>query len=170
MNSTYNLYFASHVTGQGTTYDIIDNVLMADPTNNNGMPVATITGVSFFNPAGVADDFVLGRGTLHSATIVFDPVTGIPTAHSILAFSPTPGQEDFFGSIAPFLEHFSNTPPPAHQAFPQPDGSVIGVVNGGIGRSNFIPEPGSLALLAGGLLGLGLYRRMRTQRRPVPPG
>jgi hypothetical protein len=165
-NSTYGLYFIINAAGQGPSFNSLNIALMADPGNNNGTPSASLTGVSFSNtgPAGVADDFILGTGTLVSASLAFNPATMVRSADFVENFAPAPNEIGFFGSISPLLEEFLTTPPSTFQTFLQPDGNPINLVNGGSGRAEFVPEPGSLVLLASGLLGLALVRR----RRAVP--
>jgi hypothetical protein len=162
-NSNYGLYFTINATGQAASFNTLNIALMADPGNNDGTPSAGITGVSFSNtgPTGVADDVTLGTGTLVSASLTFNPVTMVRNAHFVENFASAPNETGFFGSISPLLEEFLTTPPSAFQTFLEPDGSSIDLVNGGSGRAEFVPEPGSLVLLASSLLGLGLASLFR---------
>jgi hypothetical protein len=168
LDTTYGLYFAIDATGQliagKTTFNTLNISLMADPGNNDGTLSATIAGISFSNtgPTGVADDFTLGTGSLLSASMAFNPFTKVRTAHYVENFAPEPNETGFFGNFSPLLEVFLTTPPAAFQALPQPDGTTVILVNDGIARADFVPEPASIVLLVSGLLGLGVVHRRRT--------
>jgi hypothetical protein len=158
-NSSYGLYFAINATGQlgaTTTYSTLNISLIADPGNNDGSLSSSTAGVFFSNtgPSGVADDFILGAGTLIAASMSINPITMVRSAHYVESFAPAPNETGFFSSISPVLEVFLTTPPAVFQALPQPDGGSILFVNGGIAQANFVPEPTSIVLLASGLLGL----------------
>jgi hypothetical protein len=136
--------------------------LMADRNADDGSVSSTLAGVGFSNPAGVANDFQLAHGTLISAALAFDPVTGIRRAHFLDTFVIEPNQAGFF--VAPTgvplaLQIDLTTLPDRFQAIPQPDGTTIQLVNNGAGTAAFVPEPGSLELLAGGIGLLALARR-----------
>jgi hypothetical protein len=169
LNSDYGLYFAINATGQlgaTSTYSTLNIALMADPSNADGSLSSSMAGVLFSNtgPSGVADDFILGAGTLIAASMSINPITMVRSAHYVESFVPAPHEADFFNSISPVLEVFLTTPPAVFQALPQPDGSSVLLVNGGIAEVNFVPEPSSIVLLASGLLGLYLVRRHRVHR------
>jgi hypothetical protein len=172
---SYGLYFTIHETGQmgpgGTGFNTLDIALMGDPGNNNGTLAATTSGIAFGNSGGtgIADDIPLGIGTLVSAMMRLNPVTGVRSAHFVESFQEIVGQAGFFVTplgVPSLLEQFLTTPPSAFAAVPQPDGTTVIMVNGGTGRASFIPEPSTLVLLAGGGLILGLVRRRNERSAP----
>ena len=139
---------------------------MADPGNNNGSLSSTTAGILFSNsgPSGAANDITLGTGTLIQASMVLNPVTMVRSAHYETNFVPAANQADFFTSVPSVLEVFITTLPTVFQALPQPDGGSILLVNGGIAQVVFVPEPESMTLLVGGLLGLLAIRRLVASR------
>jgi len=167
LSDSYDLYFVINATGQvapGATFDTLSISLIGDPGNNNGAVTATATGISFANtgPTGVADDILLGTGTLVSASMTFDPNTGVRTAQFVESFEPAPGQAQFFVSPTVFpirLEQLLTTPPSAFSAVPGLQGTTIVTVNGGTSVTNFAPEPASLILIAIALLCVRLTAR-----------
>lgn len=167
LSDSYDLYFIITANGQlapATTFDTLSISLIGDPGNNNGAITASAAGITFANtgPTGVADDILLGTGTLVSATMTFDPITGVRRAHFVESFQPVPGQAAFFVSPTAFpirLEQFLTTPPSAFSAVPGPEGTTIITVNGGTSVANFTPEPASLILIVTGLLCLRLTGR-----------
>ena len=167
LSGSYDLYFLITATGQlapATTFDMLSISLIGDPGNNNGAITASASGISFSNtgPTGVADDILLGTGTLESAAMTFDPITGVRRAHFVESFQPVPGQAAFFVSPTAFpirLEQFLTTPPSTFSAVPGPEGTTIITVNGGTSVANFTPEPGALILVVTGLLCLCLTAR-----------
>ena len=143
---------------------------MADVGHNDGIPVVT-TGtpgspgtINFSNPAGLADDVVLGSGSVISASMSKD-ANNVRHADFIVGFTPAPGEENFFGSPTTFthleLEEILTTLPSQFTATtPDATGEYEIAVSGGSGDAQFlVSEPPSVLLLGCGLLGLGLLRR-----------
>lgn len=171
---SYGLYFTIDASGQlvagVTTFNTLQIALIGDPGNNNGTLVSNTSGIAFANSgtAGTADDITLGTGTLVSAMMSFDPVTGVRSAHFVESFEAVASQAAFFVTpldVPSLLEQFLTTPLSAFAAVPGPDGTTIVTVNGGTARANFVPqlapEPSSLMLLSGGVLVLWFVRRRR---------
>jgi hypothetical protein len=166
LNSAYGLYFnisgISQMSGGAAAYSNLDISLVADPGNNDGALSATIpAGLAFSN--GTAGDIVLGSGALVSASLGLDGA-GVRHAHYVETFTPANGQAAFFGNAFPLLDIMLTTPAPNFASVPQPNGTVINLVNGGVGQVTLAPapEPVSIALLGSGLLGIFLIgRRLR---------
>jgi hypothetical protein len=149
LNSSYGLYFTINGTGHGGIFNSLDIALVADPGNNDGSPSSTLSGVAFSN--GTAGDFLLASGKLASVSLVLD-AAGVRHARFIGNLAPALGQAAFFGNTPSQLEVSFTTPGANFVALPQPDGSSIQLVNGGIGQVDFVPEPMSLTLMGTGLL------------------
>jgi hypothetical protein len=175
LGSAYGLYFdilGVFSSVGGPHFDSLNVRLMADRNADDGTVSSTLAGIGFSNPGGVANDFLLASGTLISATLALDPVTGIRRAHFLDTLVPAPAETGFF--VAPVgvpleLDINLTTLPEHFQAIPQPDGSTIQLVNNGAGIAQLVPEPGSMALLAGsiGLFGIARgWRKGRPGRRP----
>lgn len=173
--SQYGLYFDitdTHTSGpppEILRFSSINIALKADPGNQNGPAFATVGGVGFANtgPTGQADDITLATGSMVTSFSNLDVTNGVLTAGEVETFHPSPGQTGFFssppldGSI--FLDIFSSNPA-TFVSTPQPDGTTITTFNGFVDTGQFVaaPEPGSIGLLAVGLLGLvPLLRRSR---------
>lgn len=169
LGSTFGLYFdiaAVFSTVGGPHFDSLNVRLLADRNADNGTVSSTLAGVGFSNLAGVANDFQLAHGTLIAATLALDPTTGIRRAHFEDTFISEPGQAGFF--VAPTgmpltLQIDLTTLPDRFQAIPQPDGSIVQLVNNGVGTAVLspVPEPTTLLLLGTTLTGLGLARWRR---------
>jgi PEP-CTERM motif-containing protein len=174
LNSSYGLYFdisgITQVSAGVPTYASLNISLFADPGNNDGILSATnASGPTFAN--GTSGDFVLGSGTLVSASLSMD-AAGIHT-HYVTSFAPELGQLGFFGDALPLLDASLTTPLTKFQVIPQPDGTMLDLVNGGTGQVTFAstPEPSSMALLGTGLLAfLALWSGMRSQSRAKDTG
>jgi hypothetical protein len=166
--SAYGLYF--EVNGSGTEpagsvhYSTLDIALRADPGNHNGALAATVAGVGFANlgATGAADDVTLATGSLSSASLAFDPATGVRKAHYDQTFIPVAGQGGFFATPAfdgsVLLDVLLTTNPDTFMVVPGSNGASVNFVNGAFGTAQFVPEPGSIVLLVTGVLGLGLHR------------
>src|SRR5215813_10763936 len=178
LGTTFGLYFDINAlfstVGGGPHFDSLDVRLMADRNADNGTVSSTLTGVSFSNAAGVANDFQLAHGTLVAATVALDPATGIRHAHFLDTFVPESNQAGFFvtpaAGVPVLLQIDLTTPPDTFQAIPQPDGTTIQLVNNGAGTAVLVPESGSLSLLVGGiaLVALARWRHTGRSRKRIP--
>jgi hypothetical protein len=168
LNASYGLYFELLGSGQpiggAFTFSFLDIELKADVGYDNGTPSSNLTGLTFSNAAGVANDVTLATGSMISASLAFNPATGVRSAHFLESLEPAPGQSGFFVDSVEGIEIFLTTPPSAFLASPQPDGTTIITVNGGVGTATLqvpvlVPEPSTLMLILGGLIALPFARR-----------
>ena len=172
--SSYGLYFRIVETDEivpGGSIALGGTVsLWADPTNDDGTLSATLVNqLAFSNPAGVADDILLGSGPIISASFRAPP--GGPVSKVWLtSFAPAPGSSAFF--LSPLGNHvqleMSNTNTSTSRQFPlNADGSHTTLVNEAIGAIDVtVPEPGSMVVLGTALIGLvPLWRRFGRSRR-----
>jgi PEP-CTERM motif len=97
---------------------------------------------------------------LVSASLALDSA-GVRHAFFAETFMSASGQAAFFGNVAPLVDFFLTTPPANFIAVPQPDGTTVQMVNGGIGKVEFVPEPASLVLFGAGLAAAVLYGRAK---------
>jgi hypothetical protein len=136
-----DLYLTIDATGvqnsSGTTFNLLNMTLWADPGGNDGTPSATLaSGTSGFSN-GQANDIVLATGVLDKATLIPPDNTGTRGADFVDTMTPTlAGSKLLDGSIqqGSHLEVQLTTPASTFSSTPQPDGSTINLVNGGSGQ------------------------------------
>jgi hypothetical protein len=108
------------------------------------------------------DDVTLATGSMASATLAFNPATGVRNAHFIETFAIAPGESGFFGTPpldgSASLDIRLTTNPDTFTLVPGGD-----FINGAFGTAQLVPEPASIAVLGAGLLGVIPLRR-RLQR------
>jgi hypothetical protein len=175
LGNSYGLYLHGDVAivpngTPGGLYTKIDISLMGDPGNHDGTPSAipptnTSSGsLSFSNtgPTGAADDITLATGTIISGAFGIQP-NGNPGTHYVETFIPD--QPGFLLSPPDsnlIIEEFLYNTATSRVTGTLADGSGWIAVNNGFGTEDLlVPEPPALLILVGGLLGLGLIRRIR---------
>ena len=164
LGSSYGLYFDITTAGNqppgNFTYSTISVALKADPGNLDGLPIATASGIAFANTGatGAADDVTLATGSLASATLAFNPVTGVRNAHFVETFAISPGESGFFGASlldgSVLLDIQLTTNPNTFTLVPGGD-----YINGAFGTAQFVAEPGSMMLFCSAVAGLLIVRR-----------
>ena len=179
LNSTYGLYFkispvgtfpinGSGMTVGPATYSSLDIQLVADVGHDDGSVVNNAAGIGFSNVAGTSNDVVLATGSLVSASLGLNPITGARSAKYETTFQPVASEAAFFaGPTFPVsLDIALTTPASAFQVISVDALTVLNVVgaNGTAGgTAQFVPEPASVALLGVGALGL-LFRERRRSK------
>ena len=178
LNSAYGLYFEISLAGafpintSGTTigpatYSSLNIKLIADYGHDDGSLVDNALGIGFSNAAGVSNDVVLATGSLLSASLAFNPVTGTRSAHYLTTFQPVATEASFFAApgFGVNLDIALSTPATDFQVIPVDAMTVldVGGANGtATGTAQLVPEPASIVLLCAGLLGLTILRRRGT--------
>ena len=147
---------ASGIIGQtvpttvASKFTSINVTLWADPTHDAGTASSTLDNGTSFS-GNTANDIVLATGTMISGQMSVDPNTGVRMATDVEKLTPTlDGTRLLGGSIKPgdvLTEHFV-TQPDEFQALPQPDGTIVDLVNNGAATVTLTSPSGDPATIS----------------------
>jgi hypothetical protein len=140
--SLYGLFLTIDATAAAGSFTSMNVTLWADPKNDARDPGVSVTSDPAF-ANGMAHDIVLATGTMVSASLTFDPATGIRHGDFVESLTPTlAGSVLLHGSIQPgtLLREQLTTPPTAFQSLPQPDGTTVNLVTDGAAQVTLDPE------------------------------
>ena len=120
------------------------------------------TAATFDNPTNGAGAYIEApnAGNVYVSVLLFNDVYNILTGYSwLMNFGETPGEKLFVGAASSDLEV-------AGVIFDVSDATTFNTVPFSMGTLEFdqVPEPGSIALVAPILLGLGVMLRKRTRK------
>ena len=129
----YDLFLTVEAALVNNQFTTLNAELWADPGSNNGsVTVSEHSDPAFTN--GIHGDILLATGTKVSASLSFDPNTGIRTADFVETMTPTRAGTFLLGGTihdGTKLEEHLTTPPSTFRTFNETDGTVINTVTGG---------------------------------------
>lgn len=145
----YGLFLTIDQTNLGTdpslpptTFTSVNITLWADPGNNDGTPSVSETSDPAFSN-GLTNDIVLATGSMVSASMSLDPTTMLRTADFVDSMTPTLAGTVLLGGsikLGALLEVKTTSPPDTFQSYPQPDGGLINLVDGGTAQVTLDPQ------------------------------